>query len=73
MYEITTKGEAKKRLVEADSASQALRHCAEGLFTARTIGKPSEVGQLVKAGVEIETAGEAPPTVSSEDGGPAEK
>lgn len=60
LYEITTKGEDKKRLVEADSSAQAIRHCAESMFTARTLGKPSEVAQLMKSGVEFETAGEQP-------------
>lgn len=60
LYEITTKDVEAKRLVEADSSSQAIRHCAEGMFTARTLGKPSEVAQLMKSGVELETVGEAP-------------
>lgn len=57
LYEITTKGEEAKRLVEADSASQAIRHCSTAMFTARTIQKPSEAAALMKGGVELETAG----------------
>lgn len=57
LYEITTKGEDKKRLIEADSASQAIRHCAQGMFTARVLQKPTEAAQLMKAGVELEEVG----------------
>lgn len=45
-----------KRMVEADSASQAIRHCAQGLFSARTIGKPAEVAQLMTSGITLEKA-----------------
>lgn len=58
LYEITTKGEDKKRLVEADSSSQAIRHCAAGMFTARTLEKPTDAARLMAGGVELETAGQ---------------
>lgn len=58
LYKITTKGEEKARLVEADSSAAAIRHCANGLFSAETITKPTEIAQLMKGGVELETAGE---------------
>jgi hypothetical protein len=57
LYEITTKDQEAKRLVEADSSAQAVRHCATGLFTARTISKPTEIAQLMSKGVVLETAG----------------
>jgi hypothetical protein len=58
LYEITTKGEEKKRLIEATSANQAVRHCSTGLFQTRTITKPSEIAQLMKSGVQLEAAGD---------------
>lgn len=60
LYEITTKGAEAKRLIEADSASQAIRHCAQGMFTARTLAKPTDAARIMASGVELETAGEAP-------------
>lgn len=60
VYEITTKGEKAKRLVKADSSAAAIRHCANGLFSARTISRVAEAADLFTAGVAIETAGEEP-------------
>lgn len=57
LYEITTKDETTKRLVEADSASAAIRHCANGRYSARTIQKPSEVAGLMANGTQLEVAG----------------
>lgn len=61
LYEISTKGEDAKRLVQADSAAQAVRHCAQGMFAARTVSKPTDIAQLMSNGVKLETAGEEPP------------
>lgn len=58
LYEITTTGEDAKRLVEADSSAQAIRHCATGKFTARTIQKPAEIAALMGAGIKLERVGE---------------
>lgn len=58
LYAIKTKGSDKLRLIDATSESAALKHAAAGMFTARRITKPTEVGALVKAGATIETAGE---------------
>lgn len=60
LYEITTKDEEAKRLVEADSAAQAVRHCANGMFSPRTVTKPTEIAQLMSAGVKLETASDEP-------------
>jgi hypothetical protein len=57
LYEITTKGEDAKRLVKAESAAQAVRHCAKEVFTARTISNVEEAADMFNAGVKIETAG----------------
>lgn len=61
LYEIVTKGAEAKRLVEADSAAQAVRHCANDMFTARTVSKPTEIAHLMNSGVKLEKAGETPP------------
>lgn len=58
LYEITTAGEEAKRLVDATSSSQAIRHCAKGRYTARTIQKPTDVAALMSAGVAVEKAAE---------------
>lgn len=56
LYEITTKGEEKKRLVEADSQAAAIRHCAKTMFETRLVSSPSEAAKLVGGGVEVEQA-----------------
>lgn len=56
LYEITTKDDENKRLVEADSAAQAVRHCATGMFQTRTITKAAEIANLMGAGVKLEKA-----------------
>lgn len=61
IYEITTKGEDAKRLVKADSAAQAIRHCAHDRFSARTISRVEEAADLIIAGVKVETTGTEPP------------
>jgi hypothetical protein len=66
LYEIKTKGEDKLRLVEADSSAQAVRHCAQGRYEARTISKPAEIAKLMSGGVVLETAGEEPAKPESE-------
>lgn len=58
IYLIETKGEEKKRLVKADSAAGAIRHCAENLFTATTISSVEQAAEHFAAGVKLETAGE---------------
>ena len=65
IYKITTKGEEKPRLVKADSSAQAVRHCAEGLFTAEVVTKVEDAAPLFADGVKLETAGEAPVTETS--------
>lgn len=60
IYEITTKDEDGKRLVKAESAAQAIRHCSKDRFTARTVGKPEDVADLMAGGITLETAGADP-------------
>lgn len=62
IYEIETKGEDGKRLVKADSAARAIRHCAQDKFTARTISRAEDAAEIMNSGVKLETAGAEPET-----------
>lgn len=53
-------GNVSVRLIKADSAAQAIRHCTAGRFTAETVTKVEEAADLMASGVKVETAGEAP-------------
>jgi hypothetical protein len=63
-YEVSRDG-AEPRIVEAASASAAIRHAAHGVYRARVLNA-RDLAQLVKGGVAIEvaakaeTAGDAP-------------
>ena len=56
IYAVT--GEPKIRLVEATSASAAIRHVASKVYAA-TIAKPQDIVAAMTAGVTVEKAGEA--------------
>jgi hypothetical protein len=60
LYEISTKGSDKKRLVEADTSAAAIRFCSHDLFSARTITKPADIARLMGAGIALEKVGDAP-------------
>jgi hypothetical protein len=60
IYVIATKGEDEQRLVKAESAAQAIRHCARDKFTARTVSRAEEAAEIMTAGVKLETAGAEP-------------
>lgn len=60
IYLIETKGEDTKRLVKADSAAGAIRHCASSLFTATTIASVEQASEYFAEGVKLEKAGETP-------------
>lgn len=60
-YRIRTKGEEKPRWVKASSAAAAIRHCAEGMFTAETMTNVEDAADMAALGVKMETAGEQPP------------
>lgn len=66
LYEISTEGEDQKRLVKAESSAQAIRHCARGKFTARTVQKAEDAAELMGSGVKLETAGAEPDEQSAE-------
>jgi hypothetical protein len=53
-YEITS-GEAAPRIVEAQSASAAIRHASRGVYKAKVLNA-RELAAHVKAGVLIEVA-----------------
>lgn len=59
IYMIDTKGEEAKRLVKAESAAQAIRHCAKDVFTAKTVAKVEDAAELLAAGVKLEVVGPA--------------
>lgn len=65
IYEISEKGNEVKRLVKADSAAQAIRHCAHDRFAARTVSRVEDAADLMASGVKLETAG-AEPVVEAE-------
>lgn len=46
----------ERRLIEATSASQAIRHCVEPRYIARP-ATPKDVAQLTKYGITVEQAG----------------
>ena len=50
-------GEPKVRLVEATSASAAVRHVASKVYTA-AIAKPADIVAAMTAGVTVEKAGD---------------
>jgi len=71
MYPVTTKGSDKRRVVEADNPAAAMKHAATAMFT---IGKPMSAKEVVdhmRAGGEVEAAGETPadpaPAAASDD------
>ena len=68
IYKIITKGEEKPRLVKADSSAQAIRHCAEGQFSAELVSKVEDAAPLFEQGIKLETAGQ-PPASEPETGG----
>lgn len=47
--------EAGKRLVEATSAAQAIRHCARNVYTAQA-ATPKDIAALMSSDVKIEQA-----------------
>lgn len=53
---VVTAGETK-RLVEASSAAQAIRHCAKGQFAA-AVASTKDVAEIVGSGKPVEKASE---------------
>jgi hypothetical protein len=47
----------KRRLIEASSAAQAIRHCAKHQYTVK-IATPKEVASLMQHAVQVEHAGD---------------
>ena len=46
----------EKRLVEASSAAQAIRHCVKDRYTAK-VANTKELAQAMKEGLQVEQAG----------------
>lgn len=62
IYVVLQKGTADQdghRLVEATSAAQAIRHCAQAQYEVKA-AQPKDVAALMSSGVQIEKAVEAP-------------
>jgi hypothetical protein len=57
-YPITTKGDDKRRVIEADNPAAALRHVAEAAFTVGKPMKPTDLVAHMQAGNPVEKAGE---------------
>ncbi len=65
IYLVVEKGAgASKRLVEATSAAQAIRHCARNVYEAQAAA-PKDVAALMGSGVTIEQATEQTQTVTT--------
>ena len=45
----------EKRLVDAASAAQAIRHCVKNKYSAKA-ATPKEIAQYMKSGLQVETA-----------------
>lgn len=45
----------EKRLVDAASAAQAIRHCVKNKYSAKA-ASPKEIAQFMKSGLQVETA-----------------
>lgn len=63
----TSNPEGAPRLVEAPSSKRAISHVTGQRFAAAVISNASEVGKLMKAGIELEEVGAEPE--ASDDGG----
>jgi hypothetical protein len=48
-----------RRLVDAASAAQAIRHCVKNKYSAKA-ATPKEIAQYMKSGLQVETASEEP-------------
>lgn len=55
-YVVTTKGEEAKRLVKAQSAAAAVKHCTEGKYETQLISTIDEAAPHFEAGVKLEKA-----------------
>jgi hypothetical protein len=51
--------DGKERLIEAANPAQVARHAASGIIASVAAASAREVADLLRAGVEIETAGAA--------------
>jgi hypothetical protein len=66
IYVVINKQDQSKRLVEASTAAQAIRHCVRTVYTAKVAGT-KEVAGLMRSGYAVEVAGDETPAASHSD------
>ncbi len=60
IYVVLNKADQSRRLVEAATAAQAVRHCVQNVYEAKVAGS-KEVASLMREGFQLEVAsGKAP-------------
>lgn len=55
IYVVLNKADESRRLVEASTASQAVRHCVKNQYEAKVAGS-KEVASLMREGFQLEVA-----------------
>ena len=55
IYVVVNKQTGEKRLVEAISAAQAIRHCVQNIYEAKP-GNPKDIAQAMGEGLKVEQA-----------------
>lgn len=73
VYKVVDKATKKVRLVEAPSASAAVKHVTTGMFDVATMQNVSETAKLMAGGTKLEVAGEPVPVPEPETGGDNEQ
>lgn len=56
IYVVIDKATSEKRLIEATSAAQAIRHCVANKYSAKP-ATPKEIAQFMTSGLTVEKAG----------------
>lgn len=57
IYVVLEKSTGEKRLIDATSAAQAIRHCVSVKYSAKP-ATPKEIAAAMSSGLTVETAGE---------------
>lgn len=55
IYVVLNKQSGERRLVEAISASQAIRHCVQNIYEAKP-GSPKDIAGAMSEGLKVEQA-----------------
>lgn len=61
---VVVEKDGTKRMIEATSQAQAIRHCVKDRFTA-SVATAKDVADLSRAGIQVERAGEEQPATES--------